>query len=53
MVVSNRFNPYKTNDQKELYPEKDYLIILYNETNNLFDANCRVLDVYEYQLGEF
>lgn len=52
MVVSNRFNPYKTNDQKELYPEKDYIIILYNETNNLFDANFGFYDVYEYQLSE-
>lgn len=55
LVISNRFYPWKKgeniNNQNEYYPEKDYLIILYNKANNIFDESKGFLDVSENQLS--
>lgn len=55
LVISNRFysweNDEKNINQKEYYPEKDYLIILYNKDYNVFDQTRGILDVTESQLS--
>ena len=54
IVVSNRFYPFKNielvENVYEYFPQKDYLIFLYNEKINDFDQTNGLLDVYEFEL---